>query len=57
MPSAQSKVGSDEGVVVEIPPELVCRLCDGLIRDAVIITCCSENYCDECKCIVTMGTV
>lgn len=54
MPQAHSKAASDESDVVEIPPELVCRLCEGLIRDAVIIPCCGENYCDECECAVTV---
>ena len=57
MPQAHSKAASDESDVVEIPPELVCRLCEGLIRDAVIIPCCGENYCDECECAVTVWCV
>lgn len=54
MPHNQNKAASDEVDVVEIPPELVCRLCDGLIRDAVIIPCCGENYCDDCECTVAV---
>ena len=30
------------------PPELVCKICEELIKGAVIIPCCKENYCYEC---------
>ncbi|RUS13056.1 hypothetical protein BC937DRAFT_86418 [Endogone sp. FLAS-F59071] len=30
------------------PPELVCRLCTRLMRDAVIAPCCGKSFCDEC---------
>ena len=31
-----------------IPNELKCRSCHGLLRDAVVSTCCGDGYCDEC---------
>ena len=34
---------------VEIPPELTCSICKELVRDAVIIPCCGESFCDECE--------
>ena len=30
------------------PAELVCGLCKELLREAVLIPCCAEAYCDEC---------
>ncbi len=34
---------------VEVPPELTCSLCKELFKDAVIIPCCGESFCDECE--------
>lgn len=34
---------------VEIPPELICHKCKELVKDAVIIPCCGESFCDECE--------
>ncbi|CDW56727.1 DWNN and zf-CCHC domain containing protein [Trichuris trichiura] len=31
-----------------LPRELVCSLCDNLLRDASLIPCCGYSYCDEC---------
>ena len=50
--SAGEKAGESKVDEVEIPSELLCELCKGVIRDAVIITCCSEAFCDECECKV-----
>ena len=33
-----------------VPPELTCPICKELVQDAVIILCCSESFCDSCKC-------
>lgn len=41
-PSAPVKVQS-------IPDELKCSMCSELMKDAVIIQCCGESFCDECK--------
>ncbi|RUO95514.1 hypothetical protein BC936DRAFT_143860, partial [Jimgerdemannia flammicorona] len=30
------------------PPELVCRLCSRLMREAVLVPCCGKSFCDEC---------
>lgn len=43
-----------KGVVTEfeeetVPPELTCKVCKELVRDAVIIPCCAESFCDECE--------
>ena len=35
---------------VEIPEELICKLCKELFKDAVVIPCCGDSFCDECKC-------
>ena len=40
-------VGSSQKV--EIPPELICHKCKELVKDAVIIPCCGESFCDECE--------
>jgi hypothetical protein len=32
-----------------IPPEYQCPLCSNLFRDAVLIPCCQESFCDQCK--------
>lgn len=32
-----------------IPDELKCSMCSELMKDAVIIQCCGESFCDECK--------
>jgi len=34
---------------MEIPPELICHKCKELVKDAVIIPCCGESFCDECE--------
>ncbi|MFH4974791.1 hypothetical protein AB6A40_001500 [Gnathostoma spinigerum] len=31
-----------------IPPELKCPLCNHLLRDAVLTTCCGDSFCAEC---------
>ncbi|KFD56544.1 hypothetical protein M514_02648, partial [Trichuris suis] len=31
-----------------LPRELLCTLCDNLLRDASLIPCCGYSYCDEC---------
>ena len=37
---------------VSVPSELTCLLCKDLLTDAVVIPCCGNSYCDECKCIL-----
>lgn len=32
-----------------IPDELICSLCRDLLTDAVMIPCCGNSFCDECK--------
>ncbi|KHJ47986.1 DWNN domain protein [Trichuris suis] len=32
----------------KLPHELLCSLCDSLLRDASLIPCCGYSYCDEC---------
>jgi len=32
-----------------IPDELICLLCKDLLVDAVVIPCCGNSYCDDCK--------
>ena len=32
-----------------VPGELMCQLCEDLMVDAVVIPCCGNSYCDECK--------
>ena len=33
----------------KIPGELLCQLCKDLLTDAVVISCCGNSFCDECK--------
>lgn len=33
----------------EIPEDLVCSICKDLLTDAVMIPCCGNSFCDECK--------
>lgn len=32
-----------------VPDELICSLCRDLLTDAVMIPCCGNSFCDECK--------
>ncbi|CRL04444.1 CLUMA_CG017529, isoform A [Clunio marinus] len=32
----------------EIPEDLVCAICKGIFKDAVMIPCCGSSFCDEC---------
>lgn len=31
------------------PKEIMCTLCDEVLRDAVIVPCCTGAFCDECE--------
>lgn len=33
----------------EIPEDLLCNICKDLLTDAVMIPCCGNSFCDECK--------
>lgn len=33
----------------EIPDDLLCNLCKDLLTDAVMVPCCGNSFCDECK--------
>jgi E3 ubiquitin-protein ligase RBBP6 len=33
----------------KIPEELICPLCQDLLTDALLVPCCANSYCDECK--------
>ena len=35
--------------IEEIPEELQCAICKNVLHDAVMIPCCSNSYCDDCK--------
>lgn len=30
------------------PPELLCKICGELMKDAAVIPCCKQSYCYEC---------
>lgn len=32
-----------------VPIELTCPVCKDLIKDAVVVNCCGNSGCDECK--------
>ncbi|OQV22252.1 hypothetical protein BV898_03755 [Hypsibius exemplaris] len=47
-PQAYASVPVDSGEYEDIPPELRCGICQGLIRDAVTMPCCDKSFCDSC---------
>lgn len=32
----------------EIPDDLICAICKGIFKDAVMIPCCGSSFCDDC---------
>lgn len=32
----------------EVPEDLICSICKGIFKDAVMIPCCGSSFCDEC---------
>lgn len=46
VPQEQSSSSDDEDPV---PDELLCLICKDLMTDAVVIPCCGNSYCDDCK--------
>lgn len=40
---------SSEDDADPIPDELLCPICNDLMVDAVVIPCCGNSYCDDCK--------
>ena len=51
MPAPVAASTQDEDEEEPIPDELICLLCKDLLVDAVVIPCCGNSYCDECKTI------
>ncbi|KAG7506372.1 E3 ubiquitin-protein ligase RBBP6-like [Solea senegalensis] len=47
-PSAPPKLPSPKVSSHPAPEELLCPICNDLIRDAVTTPCCGYSYCDEC---------
>lgn len=45
----KSKPSARVKEVKSVPDELKCSICSELMKDAVIIQCCGESFCDECK--------
>ena len=45
---AKSSVGRVTKEARPIPDELKCSICSELMKEAVIIQCCGESFCDEC---------
>lgn len=33
---------------VQLPTEFRCEMCNDVLREAVLISCCGTSYCDEC---------
>ena len=48
-PFLKSNSPEHEEEKVEIPEQLLCPLCSNLMTDSVLIPCCGESFCDECK--------
>ena len=34
---------------IHIPSELLCSICSDLLMEAVVVPCCGNSACDECK--------
>lgn len=49
IPDPTSITNQDDDEEEPIPDELICLLCKDLLVDAVVIPCCGNSYCDECK--------
>lgn len=41
----------EQPVKPKIPDDLVCPLCNDLLTDALLVPCCANSYCDDCKCV------
>lgn len=50
-PPFQAESPPPDEVKSIIPSDLVCALCTDLMSDAVLIPCCGESFCDDCKCL------
>ncbi len=48
-PFLKSNSPEPEEEQIEIPEQLLCPLCSNLMTDSVLIPCCGESFCDECK--------
>lgn len=46
---AKSSVGRVTKETKPVPDELKCSICSELMKEAVIIQCCGESFCDECE--------
>ena len=52
---AKARLESAEAPLqVEVPPELACFLCDGIIKDSVLIPCCCNSFCRKCMTIAIL---
>ena len=40
--------GAEAPLQVEVPPELACFLCRGIMKDSVLIPCCCNSFCRKC---------
>lgn len=47
-PSSSPNLASEEADPKDFPSELCCPLCNGLLREAVLATCCGDSFCAEC---------
>jgi hypothetical protein len=45
---AHARPNSEMGAM-GIPADLKCGICEKLLRDAVSVSCCKNNYCNECE--------
>jgi len=48
-PPFQAESPTPDVMKPDIPKELQCSLCQDLLSDAVLIPCCGDSYCDDCK--------
>ena len=35
--------------ISNVPENLQCGVCKGLLKDAVVLTCCGKSCCDDCE--------
>lgn len=47
-PNGSPNIDGESDGMKEVPQEMSCPLCNGLLRDAVVTVCCGDSFCDEC---------
>ena len=48
MASASPADDTSRPTQAPLPKEYLCPVCKDVLRDAVIVACCGQSFCDEC---------